>query len=181
MTRPIDASFPQFAACVRTVAPIAPRCLLALGVSSLELRSQARILCCQPADRGPIETLAALGKQAQKSIMQQASERHGNLQTLGRGQREADVLESKRRGESCGLELALSDEVAIDFVSRYVEHRGAEEFDVRARVDPGLADERNCLAEGLDDGSQQKIAAELDEIRRRRFYTDRICFLAYGT
>src|ERR1700674_5322500 len=118
MTRPIDASFPQFAACVRTVAPIAPRCLLALGVSSLELRSQARILCCEPADSGPIEALAALGKQAQKSIMQQASERHGNAKTFGRGQREPDVLESERCSEACRLELALGDQAAINLVDR---------------------------------------------------------------
>jgi hypothetical protein len=33
------------------------------------------ILGSQPADRGPIEILAALGEQAQESVVQQASER----------------------------------------------------------------------------------------------------------
>src|SRR5882757_725537 len=147
---------------------------------SLPWKSLARILCSEPADGGPIETLAALGKQAQKSIMQQASERHGNAKTLGRGQREPDVLESEGCSKSRRLELALGDEVAVGFVYRYVEHRGGKEFNVRARVDPGLTDERNRFAEGLDGGSQQKIAAELDEIRRRRLGTDRKCFLPHG-
>jgi hypothetical protein len=93
-----------------------------------------RILCSEPADGGPIEVLAAQGKQAQKSIVQQASERHRNAKTLGGGQREPDVLESKRCSESCRLKLGFGDEVAIDFVCRYVEHRGGEEFDVRPRV-----------------------------------------------
>src|SRR5260221_10699573 len=103
-------------------------------------RIMARILCSEPANGGPIEALAALRKQAQKSITQQASERHGYPKTLGRSQREPDVLESKRRSEARRLELAFGDEGAVGFVCRYVEHRGGEEFDVRARIDPGLTE-----------------------------------------
>src|SRR5258708_30696148 len=78
-------------------------------------RILARILCGEPADGGPIEALAALRKQAQKSIMQQASQRHGYAQTLRRGQREPDVLESEGCSQACRLELAFGDEGAVGF------------------------------------------------------------------
>src|SRR5882672_12603777 len=104
--------------------------------------------------------------------MEKACKGHRHAQTLGCGQREADVLVSERRGEGCRLEFSLSDESAVGFIGRYVEDAGGEELDVRAPVDAGLADERNGLAEGLDGGSQQKISAQFHEIRRRRLGTN---------
>src|ERR1700679_1368814 len=101
------------------------------------------ILESQPADCGPIEILAALGEQAQESVVQEASERHGYAQALGRGQRETDVLVSERRRERRGFKLALRDEGSVGLVRRDVEHGRSEEFNVRARIDAGLADERN--------------------------------------
>src|SRR5258708_7838929 len=101
------------------------------------MRILARILGGEPADGGPIEALAALRKQAQKSIMQQASQRHGYAQTLRRGQREPDVLESEGCSEACRLELAFGDQGAVGFVYPYVEYRGGEKFHVRAPGHPG--------------------------------------------
>jgi hypothetical protein len=87
------------------------------GVASLERLTQlplrtlsiACILSREAADGGPIEGVPALSEEPQKSIMQQASKRHRYAQTLGRFQREADVLVSERRGESCRLVLAFRD------------------------------------------------------------------------
>ncbi len=39
-------------------------------------------------------------------------------------------------------------------------------------VDPSLSDERHRLAKRFDDGGDQKVAAELDEIRRFRRFGD---------
>src|SRR3984885_7523656 len=116
------------------------------------------ILGSQPTDRGPIEILAALGEHSQESIVQQASERHGYAQALGRGQRETDVLVSERRRKRRGFKLALRDEGSAGLVRRDVEHGRSEELDVRARVDTGLADERHGLTQRLDGGGQQKVA-----------------------
>jgi hypothetical protein len=64
---------------------------------------------------------AALGEEAEKSVMQQACQRHGYVETLGRGQRKPDVLVTEWCGEAGRLVLALSDEGTVGFVCRCVE------------------------------------------------------------
>src|SRR6266481_3002558 len=140
----------------------------------------AGILGSQPADGGPIEMFAALRKETQETIMQQTSQRHGHAETLGRGQRQADVFVAKRRGEGRRLELALGYQAAVNLVRRCVEYRGGQNLNIRALVDAGLADERDGLAQRLDGGRQQKVSAEFDEIRRRRLRADRKCLLSHG-
>jgi hypothetical protein len=107
-------------------------------------------------------SVPSLSEEPQKSIMQQASKRHRYAQTLGRFQREADVLVSERRGESCRLILAFRDQATVDLVSSCGEERRSEQIHKGTPVDAGLADERDGLAQCLDSGGLQKISAELD-------------------
>src|SRR6266446_6044584 len=140
-------------------------------MSVASLRSLARgrwciasVLCREAADGGPIEAVAALREEPQKAVVQQASKRHGHAQTLGRRQREADVLESERRGESGRLEPAFGDQATVDLVSGHREDCGSEQINVGPPIDARLADERDRLAQCLDCGGEQEVSAELDEI-----------------
>ena len=72
----------------------------------------------ESADGGPIERFAALVQEALKSVVQQAAERHWNVQIRGRREYESDVLESQRRSESRGLKFGLRDQLAVDGVCR---------------------------------------------------------------
>src|ERR1700730_4216232 len=132
----------------------------------------ACILCREATDGGPIEALAALGEEPEKSVVQQAAKRHRYPQRLGRRQREADILVSERRGESRRLKLAIGDQATVGLVSRRGEDCRGQQIHVAAPVDAGLADERDGLAQGFDGGGEQEVPAELDEIRRRRLRTD---------
>src|SRR5882757_6082107 len=99
----------------RTCRAASTRCGLCRACGQ---RVVAGILRGQPAKGGPIEMFAALGKQAQKSIMQEASQRHGNPKGLGSRERQADVLVAKRCREGGWLELTLGDEAAVGLVRR---------------------------------------------------------------
>ena len=112
-------------------------------------------------DGGPVEVFAALGEEAQKSVVQQAGQRQGYLQVLGRGQSEPDVLVSERGREGGRLKLSFDDQVAIGLVRRRVEDTGRKKLDVRMPVDTGLADEGDGLAEGLDGGGRRKFPLSL--------------------
>src|ERR1700691_3398538 len=125
----------------------------------------ARILGGQAADGGPIKLVSALGEKSHKSITQQGGKRHRHAKSFGRRQREADVLVTERRSKGCRLKLVLSDEAAVGFVCRYVKNAGGDEFDVRVAVDSSVADERDGLAQRLDRGCCEKIAAEFYKIR----------------
>src|SRR5580698_7301903 len=98
------------------------------------LRTVAGIESSQPPDGGPIKVAAAMCQESQKSVVQQASQRHGHAETLGRGQRQADVLVSQWRCEGRGFELAVGDQGTEDLVRGRVEHGGGEDLDVGAPV-----------------------------------------------
>src|SRR2546429_2086208 len=133
----------------------------------------ASVLRCEAADGGPIETVAALREQPQKAVVQQACERHRHAQTLGRLQREPDVLEPERCSESGRLKAAFGDQATVGLVSGRRKDRGAEHLNVGTSVDARLVDERDGLAQSLDYGGEQEGAAELDEIFRRWLRTYR--------
>ena len=53
----------------------------------------AGILSRQPSDGRPIQLVAALGEEPQKSVMQQACKRHRHAQSCGRSERKTDYGE----------------------------------------------------------------------------------------
>src|SRR4029077_690132 len=55
---------------------------------------------CEPADRGPVEVLPAVGEQGEEAVAQQARQRQRDAQVLGGGEHEADVLLPERRSEA---------------------------------------------------------------------------------
>src|SRR5258705_519844 len=131
----------------------------AVGACRLRI---AGILCCEAADGGPIEAVAALREEPQKAVVQQAAERHGHAQTLGRLEREPDVLESERRGESGRLKPAFGAQATVGLVSGRREDCRSEQINVGPPIDTRLADERDGLAQCLDGGGEQEVSAELD-------------------
>src|SRR5205814_371583 len=139
----------------------------ALGAIGAGRPWSASVLCCEPADGGPIETVSALREEPQKAVVQQACERHRHAQTLGRLQREPDVLESERCGEGGRLKPALGDQATVGLVSGRREDRGSEQINVGTPIDARPVDERDGLAQCLDCGGEQEVPAELDEIGRR--------------
>ena len=80
----------------------------------------------EPADGGPIKPITPMGEEPQKSVVQQAGNRHRHALTLGRGQPEPDVFVTKRRGEKSGFKLVVCDEATEDLVCRRGEDRGCE-------------------------------------------------------
>ena len=72
---------------------------------------------------------------------------------------------SQRRGESWRLEPPLGDQPAIGPVHRRSEEGGGQEIEISTPIDARLADERQGLAERLDHGGAEEIAAQLDEVR----------------
>src|SRR2546421_143951 len=127
----------------------------------------AGVQCREAADGGPIEAVAALCEEAQKAVVQQACERHRHAQTLGRLQREPDVLEPERCGESGRLKPAFGDQVAVGLVSWRREDCRTEHINVGTPIDARLVHEGDGLAQSLDGGGEQEVSAELDQIRRR--------------
>src|SRR5207237_775053 len=112
----------------------------------------------------------------QKAVVQQACERHRYAQTLGRLQREPDVLEPERRGESGRLKPAFGDQATVGLVSGRREDCGTEHVNVGTPIDTRLVDEHDGRAQSLDCGGEQEVSAELDEICRRwlRAYRKRL-------
>ena len=87
------------------------------------------ILCRESAEGRPIELGAAvLTQEAQESVVEQAAKRHRHAQALGRRQREANVLESERRGEARGVEFAFGDQATVGLVERGGEEGGREQL-----------------------------------------------------
>src|SRR6202521_4844742 len=149
-----------------------PTARLRLAHLALDRLCIASVLCRESAIGGPIEAVAAWREEPQKAVVQQASERHWHAQILGRRQREADVLESERRGESGRLKPAFGDQATVGLVSGHGEDRGSEQINVGTPIDARLADERDRLAQCLDCGGEQEVSAELDEIRCRGLRAD---------
>jgi hypothetical protein len=86
----------------------------------------ARVLGRKPADRGPIQVVTAMREDAQKSRVQEVAERHGYAQRLGSGQRQADVLESERRGKIRRPKLVVGDQATVGLVRGRGKNRRGE-------------------------------------------------------
>ena len=63
------------------------------------------------------------------------------------------------------FEGPVGDQRAVSFVDRGSEQGGRKNFQILTLVCTSIADERHCLAKRFDDGGDQEVAAELDEIR----------------
>src|SRR5256885_15962186 len=68
---------------------------------------------------------------------------------------------------------AFGDQATVGLVNGRRKDRGAEHLNVGTSVDARLVDERDGLAQSLDCGGEQEVAAELDEICRRWLRTYR--------
>ena len=99
-------------------------------------------------------------------VPDQAGNRH--RLGLGRGEREADILEAKHEAEAGGLIVLGGDDGTVGAVDRGAEQRVGEDVDVAHHVDPRFSHQRHRLAEALQHRGDEEIAAELDQIGRGR-------------
>ncbi|ENN87356.1 hypothetical protein RHSP_26704 [Rhizobium freirei PRF 81] len=137
-----------------------------------QLLHQPRILRRQRSDSRPVQLLAAMRKQGQEPITQQARKRQRHIKRLASSQCQPNVLLSQRRRKTGRLELAVCDQPAIGLIDGRVEQRRGQEIEIGVPVDTALLDERHGLAERLDDGGDEEIAAELDEIGGLWFFAE---------
>jgi hypothetical protein len=77
---------------VISVVGIAPPPLKTTFDSLLKPIRLTRVLRGELGDGRPVELFAALGEQREEAVPQEARQRHGHAQALGRGQRQADTL-----------------------------------------------------------------------------------------
>src|SRR5882724_7558410 len=125
---------------------------------------RAGVLGRKPADRRPVELVAAMGQQGQEPVAQEAGERQWHAQIVSGREGEANILIAEGRREPGRLELSIGDQPAIGLVDGNVEQRRGQNVEILPPVDAGFAHQRHGLAERFDHRSEQEVAAELHEI-----------------
>src|SRR6185312_782232 len=83
-------------------------------------------------------------------------------------------------GEPGGFELFVNDDCAVGFVNRRGKQRGSKEVKILMLIDPGLSHQRHGLGKRLDHAGNQKIAADLDQVRVVGLRSKAEGFLAEG-
>src|SRR6266850_7427583 len=138
---------------------------------------RAGVLGRKPADRRPVELVAAMGQQGQEPVAQEAGERQRHAQIVSGRESEANILIAEGRREPGRLELSIDDQPAIGLVDGNVEQRRGQHVEILPPVDAGFAHQRHGLAERFDHRSEQEVAAELHEIGGlRRLGDDEVLF-----
>ena len=97
-------------------------------------------------------------------VVDHAQNRHGDFGAVGGGLHQADVFEAEAHLESGGLVALVGDERAVGFVHRRGEERVGEQVDEFVRLDAVLASEGDGFSERLDDGADEEVAGELDDV-----------------
>ena len=118
----------------------------------------------EAGEGAPVEVFHAAADGGEGVVVDHAQDRHGDFGAVGGGLHEADVFEAEAHLESGGLVALVGDEAAVGFVHRRGEERVGEQVDEFVRVDAVLASEGDGFAERLDDGADEEIAGEFDDV-----------------